>query len=70
MHDTTGGKLLFDDLATAHPTVSKVWADGGYQSSIFHHGASPGIDVEVVRRPRVKAFGPLPKRWVIERTFG
>jgi transposase InsO family protein len=34
VHDTTGGKLLLDDLAAAHPTVSKVWADGGYQSSI------------------------------------
>jgi transposase len=29
VHDTTGGKLLLDDLATAHPSVSKVWADGG-----------------------------------------
>ncbi|MEW2079585.1 IS5 family transposase, partial [Streptomyces sp. NPDC013433] len=24
VHDTTGGKLLLDDLAAAHPTVSKV----------------------------------------------
>jgi transposase len=26
VHDTTGGKLLLDDLAAAHPSVSKVWA--------------------------------------------
>ncbi len=39
VHDTTGGKLLLDD-------------------------------VEVVQRPRAKGFEPLPKRWVIERTFG
>ncbi|MGQ4400115.1 IS5 family transposase [Streptomyces hayashii] len=70
VHDTTGGKLLLDDLATAHPSVSKVWADGGYQNSIFNHGAALGIDVEVVQRPRAKGFEPLPKRWVIERTFG
>jgi transposase len=50
--------------------VSKVWADGGYQNSIFNHGAGLGIDVEVVQRPRAKGFEPLPKRWVIERTFG
>ena len=50
VHDTTGGKLLLDDLAAAHPTVSKVWADGGYQSSILNHGAGLGIDVEVVQR--------------------
>lgn len=69
-HDTTGGKLLLDELAAAHPGVTKVWADGGYQNSIFNHGARLGIDVEVVQRPRAKGFEPLPKRWVIERTFG
>ncbi|GAB7101720.1 hypothetical protein JCM4814A_00340 [Streptomyces phaeofaciens JCM 4814] len=26
--------------------------------------------VEVVQRPRTRGFEPLPKRWVIERTFG
>ncbi|WP_234323913.1 transposase [Streptomyces sp. NRRL S-481] len=70
VHDTAGGKLLLDDLAAAHPSVSKVWADGGYQKSIFNHGARLGIDVEVVQRPRAKGFEPLPKRWVIERSFG
>ncbi|MGV9937198.1 IS5 family transposase [Streptomyces olivaceoviridis] len=70
VHDTTGGRLLLDDLAAAHPSVTKVWADGGYQNSIFNHGARLGIDVEVVQRPRARGFEPLPKRWVIERTFG
>ncbi|MGI5380505.1 transposase [Streptomyces sp. CA-251387] len=70
VHDTVGGKLLLDDLAAAHPGVTKVWADGGYQNSIFKHGAGLGIDVEVVHRPQTKGFEPLPKRWVIERTFG
>ncbi|GHE62230.1 DDE transposase [Streptomyces spiralis] len=70
VHDATGGKLLLDDLAAAHPSATKVWADGGYQSSIFNHSAGLGIDVEVVQRPRTKGFESLPKRWVIERTFG
>ncbi|MFE4371690.1 transposase [Streptomyces sp. NPDC056835] len=51
VHDTTGGKLPLDDLAAAHPGVTKLWADGGYQNSIFNHGARLGIYVE-----------PLPKR--------
>jgi transposase len=70
VQDTTGGKLLLNDVAANHPSVSKVWADGGYQNSIFNHGALLGIDLEVVQRPRAKGFEPLPKRWVIERTFG
>lgn len=70
VHDSTGGKQLLDDLAATHPSVAKVWADGGYQTSVFQHGAGLGIDVEVVKRPTAKGFQPLPKRWVIERTFG
>ncbi|MGW7427183.1 IS5 family transposase, partial [Streptomyces sp. NPDC054813] len=70
VHDTTGGKHLLDDPAATHPGVTKVWADGGYQSSILNHGAGLSIDVEVVQRARTKGFEPLPKRWVIERTFG
>lgn len=62
VHDTTGGKLLLDDLAAAHPSVTKVWADGGYQTSIFNHGAGLGIDVEVVQRPRARGFEPLGRR--------
>ncbi|MFB7999262.1 IS5 family transposase [Streptomyces sp. NPDC056002] len=70
VHDSTGGKRLLDELTVTHPSVTKVWADGGYQSSVFQHGAGLGIDVEVVKRPTAKGFQPLPKRWVIERTFG
>ncbi len=38
VHDTIGGKHLLDDLAAHHPSVTNVWADGGYQSSMFNHG--------------------------------
>uniref|UniRef100_A0AAU2JZP3 IS5 family transposase n=1 Tax=Streptomyces sp. NBC_00049 TaxID=2903617 RepID=A0AAU2JZP3_9ACTN len=70
VHDSVGGKQVLTELAAAHPSVTKVWADGGYQTSVIQHGAGLGIDVQVVQRPRVKGFQPLPKRWVIERTFG
>ncbi|MEW5625961.1 IS5 family transposase [Streptomyces hydrogenans] len=70
VHDSAGGKQVLTELAAAHPGVTKVWADGGYQTSVIQHGAHLGIDVEVVQRPRMKGFQPLPKRWVIERTFG
>ncbi|MGW9594958.1 transposase, partial [Streptomyces chartreusis] len=70
VHDSTGGKRLLDELAASHPSVTKVWADGGYQNSVFQHGAARGIDVEVVKRPTGKGFQPQAKRWVIERTFG
>ncbi|CAL9663690.1 hypothetical protein SUDANB15_07087 [Streptomyces sp. enrichment culture] len=70
VHDTTGGKLLLDDLAAAHPSCRRSGLDGGCQSGIFNRGAGLGIDVEVVQRPRAKGLEPLPRRWVTERTFG
>ncbi|RPF30380.1 IS4 family transposase [Streptomyces sp. TLI_185] len=70
VHDSAGGKQLLTELATAHPSVTKVWADGGYQGRVFNHGAALGIWLEVVKRPSPNGFHPLPKRWVIERTFG
>jgi transposase len=68
IRDTIGGRHLLDDLAAQHPRVTKVLADGGYQSGLFQHGAGHGIDVEVVQRTRANGFEPLPNRWVIERT--
>jgi transposase len=71
IQDSAGGKAVLDHLSAAHPTVTKSWVDGGYNSGVVTHGASKGIDVEVVRRdPDTKGFKILPRRWVVERTFG
>ncbi|MGW0732757.1 transposase [Streptomyces sp. NPDC002851] len=70
MHDTAGDKHLLDQVAASRPEVTKAWVDGGYQSSVINHGARLGIDAEVVKRPTSTGFHPVPKRWVIECTFG
>lgn len=50
-----------------------IWMDGGYRGEDFRHWV---IDVfrwivEIVLRPlEKKGFVHLPKRWVVERTFG
>lgn len=68
--DSAAGKGLLTTLASDHPAVSKVWVDGGYQTTVLRHGAGLGIDVEVVPRIATKGFHALPRRWVVERTFG
>lgn len=71
IQDSAGGKMVLDHLSVAHPTVTKSWVDGGYNSSVISHGARTGIDVEVVRRdPGTKGFKILPRRWVVERSLG
>ena len=71
VQDTNGGKILVDQLAAAHPTVTKAWVDSGYKTGFLAHAAQRGIDAEVVtKEPGQKGFKVLPRRWVVERTFG
>lgn len=53
---------MLDDLAAAHPTVSKVWADGGYESSILNHGAGLAIVVTAVKATVKGGLGKLRER--------
>lgn len=51
-----------------------LWVDGGYRGEAFAQwvkGLRPKLKVEVVKRSDdVKGFVVLPRRWVVERTFG
>lgn len=70
VQDSAGGHQVLDRLAAAHPTVSAVWVDGGYNNSVLRHGAKQDIRIEVVKRPTAKGFHVLSRRWVVERTLG
>ena len=68
--DGTAGTKLLTGVAATHPTISKAWADTAYRTKAIDHAATPGIDLETIRRdPTSKGFVPLPRRWVVERTF-
>jgi transposase len=69
--DSSAGQKLLDQTAADHPTLRKVWADGGYRKHFVDHAASLGIDLEIVQRaPGTRGFIPIPKRWTVERTYG
>jgi transposase len=71
IQDTNGGKDVVDVLAANHPTVTKAWVDSGYKTRFAQHSAAAGVNVEVVtKEPGQKGFKVLPRRWVVERTFG
>jgi len=45
--------------------------DGGYRPYFLEHAATRGIDAQIVARdPATRGFTVLPRRWVVERTFG
>ena len=71
VQDSAAGQTLLDQTAAAHPTIMKIWVDGGYREHLLEHAATLGIDLEIVQRsPGTKGFTPIPKRWTVERTYG
>lgn len=71
VQDSIAGGQLLDQVATEHPRIRKVWVDGGYRQHLVEHAASLGIDMEITqRKPGTRGFTPIPKRWVVERTYG
>jgi putative transposase len=77
--DSTGGKLLLENLfarikRTVHTRwcrLKLLWADGGYEAIVTWVKQTCGWRLEITRRPpEAKGFVVIPRRWVVERTFG
>ena len=63
---------MFSRSRTTLNQVQKVLADGGYSGELFAAAVQKvlGALVEVVKRKELHTFVVLPKRWVVERSFG
>lgn len=76
VQDRAGAKLVLTGLHAMFPLVGLVWVDGGYVNSVDQGlvgWAAEHENIEIVAVPRnadVKGFQVLPRRWVVERTFG
>jgi putative transposase len=73
IQDRDGAKLLlasFFGQATRR-RVKHIWADGGYAGLLIEYAKKLWrCTVEVVKRNELHTFKVLPRRWVVERTFG
>ena len=71
-----GGKRVLKRVKRMGKDVSRlhtIWVDGGYDGNPFMHWVMDVCRwlVQVVLRPKERqGFVLLPKRWVVERTFG
>ena len=73
MHDALGARRLLAGRKFFLPRLTKIWADAAYRGKELADWcqAEGGWDLEVVERtPGVRGFTVLPKRWIVERTFG
>jgi putative transposase len=77
--DSTGGKwtlaILFarikHSVYNRWCRLKRLWADGGYEAIGEWVKQSCGWTLEITRRPAdAKGFVVIPRRWVVERTFG
>jgi len=75
VQDRDAAKSLVKFLVTMHGRLQIIWADGGYLGSLVQWVKQlrpfGKLRLEIVRRcDRTKGFKVLPKRWIVERTFG
>ena len=72
VQDRDGAKLVLRKLRGLYPRLKLIWADGGYAGKLVEWTRRLGGWVlEIVRRcDDVAGFVILPKRWIVERTFG
>jgi len=73
--DRDAARPLIQALVSTYRRVQLIWADGGYLGTLVNWVKQQRpfgkLRMEIVRRcDKVKGFKVLPRRWVVERTFG
>ena len=72
VQDRDGAKLVLARLAGRFPHLALIWADGGYAGQLVDRVRTTWHWLlTIVSKPTdTPGFVVLPKRWIVERTFG
>jgi transposase len=76
VQDRAGARQVLTGIGALFPLLGLVWVDGGYANRVdagLIDWAARTQKLELVVVPRnadVRGFQVLPRRWVVERTFG
>ncbi len=72
VQDRDGACPLLAVLRERFSTITLVWADGGYAGRLVSWAAGVlRLSLTVVKRSDdTRGFVVVPRRWVVERTFG
>ena len=68
-----GAVVVLNEAKDKLSKLEVVWVDQGYSGKNFANAVrqvcGDGVRVEVIKRTS-ESFEQLPKRWIVERTFG
>jgi putative transposase len=72
IQDRDGAKLVLKAIPKRFPTLKLIWADGGYAGQLIGWLFELGqVVLTIIKRTdNLVGFKLLPRRWVVERTFG
>jgi putative transposase len=71
VQDWDGAKVVLERVRGVLPRLDVIWADGAYQAVVDWVRDSLGWALTTILRPLgVKGYVHLPRRWIVERTFG
>ncbi|MCZ7574927.1 MAG: IS5 family transposase [Ardenticatenaceae bacterium] len=70
--DSAGADFIFDDLHGRFARLKRVFADQAYRGELVEWVKETfNIVLEIIIKPRdQEGFKILPKRWIVERSFG
>jgi transposase len=72
VQDRDGAPVVLRSIRHRYPWLRHVFADGGYGGDMLRGRLSKigQCTIEVIKRTdKARGFEPLPRRWVVERTF-
>lgn len=71
VQDRDAARMLLTEIKDQMPRLQLIWADGGYRGKLIVWVAVQCLWIlKIVKRnDQLKKFVPLPKRWIVERTF-
>lgn len=72
IQDRDGAKLVLEKAQGKFLRLQLIWADGGYAGKLVEWVKQTcGWLLEIVKRnDDMRGFVVLPRRWIVERTFG
>lgn len=71
IHDSKSAMEVIEQLRWKYGRMKKLYADGGYRGALEQSVKEQlGYDMEItLRSDKSVDFKPLPKRWIVERSF-